>query len=109
MARGLICPANSPVTPEAEKALLEKGIFVGADILDSGGGIVTSWCEWSQNLGGERWEEKKVNQRLKKIMVDTFKEVLAFSQRYKVSMKKAALMLSINRVAEVQKLCTLWP
>lgn len=108
-AQALICPANSPVTPQAEEILLEKGIFVGADTLDSGGGVVVSWCEWSQNLGGDRWEERKVNQRLKKVMVGTFREVLAFSQRQRVPMKKAALMLSINRVAEAQKLCTLWP
>ncbi len=108
-AKIIDCGANGPITPAAEKILLEKNIFILPDTLASGGGVAVSWCEWSQNLGGEKWEEEQVNQRLEKVMKSTFKEVLEFSQRNNVTLKKAALMLSIDRVAKAQELCTLWP
>lgn len=108
-AKIIDCGANSPITPDAEKILLDKNIFILPDTLASGGGVVVSWCEWSQNLGGEKWEEEQVNQRLEKVMKATFKEVLEFSQRNNVTLKKAALMLAIDRVAKAQELCTLWP
>jgi len=104
-AKIIDCGANGPITPVAEKILLDKNIFILPDTLASGGGVVVSWCEWSQNLGGEKWELEDVNQRLEKIMRETFKKVLEFSQRRNISMKKAALMLAIKREADAKKLC----
>lgn len=108
-SRAIICGANGPVTSKAEGILSENEVLMIPDILANGGGVVASWCEWSQNLGGDQWEEGEVNQRLERTMTRTFREVLGSSQQYKVSLRKAAMMLAINRVAEAQRFCTLWP
>lgn len=108
-AKVIICGANSPLDSFSEKVLEKKKVLVLPDILASGGGVVVSWCEWSQNLGGESWEEEQVNQRLKKKMTEAFKEVMRFAKEKEIPLKQAALMLAVNRVAQAQKLCTLWP
>lgn len=108
-AKVVICPANAPITPDGEKILLDRGIFVSADSLDSGGGVNGSWCEWSQNLGGAQWELEDVNRMIDKKMKAAFNEVLSLSQEKKVSMKQAALMLAIKRVVKAKIVYPLWP
>ncbi len=103
------CPANAPIIPEGEKILLDKGIFVSPDTLDSGGGVVISRCEWSQNLYGFQGKLDAVNQILEEAMTTAFKEVLALSQAKNISMKEAALMLAIKRVVKAKIVYPLWP
>lgn len=45
-----------------------------------------------------------MNDRLKKIMVDSFQSVLKISQQHKVNMRTAAYMVAISRVATVHRL-----
>ncbi len=108
-AKIIDCGANAPITPDGEKILLDKGIFILPDTLASGGGVIVSWCEWSQNLGGDQWELEQVNKRLEKKMKDAFKEVLTLSQEKNISMKKAALTLAIKRVVKAKILYPRWP
>jgi glutamate dehydrogenase (NAD(P)+) len=106
---GLNCGANGAVTPKGKRILKEKDIFVDSDTLTSGGGVIGSWCEWSQNLGGARWTLEQVNQNIESRMTEVFREALDFSYKRGVSLKKAALMLALRRLSEAQKYCTLWP
>lgn len=108
-ARIVDCAANAPITSEGEKILVDNGIFILPDTLASGGGVIVSWCEWSQNLGGAQWELEEVNSRLEKKTKSAFREVLALSQEKKVSMKQAALMLAIKRVVKAKIVYPLWP
>lgn len=103
------CAANAPITPEGEKILLDKGTFILPDTLASGGGVTVSWCEWSQNLGGARWELSDVNERLEKKMIAAFQDVLALSQEKNITMKQAALVLAIKRVVKAKIVYPLWP
>jgi len=108
-AKIIDCAANAPITPEGEKILLDKGIFILPDTLASGGGVTVSWCEWSQNLGGAQWELDDVNQRLEKKMKAAFNEVLALSQERNISLKQAAMTLAIKKVVKAKITYPLWP
>ncbi|MCA8968221.1 MAG: Glu/Leu/Phe/Val dehydrogenase [Planctomycetes bacterium] len=96
--------ANGPMTPSAEAILDERGIFVCPDILANAGGVTVSYFEWVQNRLGYYWDERDVNERLEKIMVDAFQSVCGLADRESVSARTASYMLAIERVAHVYKL-----
>jgi glutamate dehydrogenase (NAD(P)+) len=91
--------ANGPTTIEADRVLREKDIFVLPDILTNAGGVVVSYFEWIQGLQNFFWEEKEVTQHLRDILVRAFHKVFELSQKEKVDMRLAALMIGIGRVA----------
>ncbi len=101
--------ANGPTTPEADQILFGRGIFVVPDILANAGGVTVSYFEWVQNLQELLWSEEEISDRLTRILKRSFGEVLNISQREKVDMRTAALMLGIGRVAEATKLRGIYP
>jgi len=102
-AKMIVEGANGPVTPEADKILDSKGIFVCPDILTNAGGVMVSYFEWVQNLTNLYWSEEEVKQRQEEGMVEAFKAVYDLAQQYKVNMRTAAYMISIKRVYEAMK------
>ena len=91
--------ANGPTTVEADAILQDKGIFVIPDVLANAGGVVVSYFEWVQDLQNFFWTEAEVNQKLRDILIQAFQQVLYMSQKEKVNMRLAALMIGIERVA----------
>ena len=91
--------ANGPTTPEADATLREKDIFLIPDVLANAGGVVVSYFEWVQDLQNFFWTEEEVNKKLGDILSKAFHEVLNTSQKQKVDMRLAALMIGIDRVA----------
>lgn len=103
-AKGLNCrwiieAANGPLTPPAIDLLYEDGVNVMPDILTNAGGVTVSYYEWVQNLQQLRWTEDEVNERLEKKLVDAFHETWELCDAKNISLRNAAFMISIDRVA----------
>ncbi|MEK7285475.1 MAG: glutamate dehydrogenase, partial [Chloroflexota bacterium] len=92
--------ANGPTSPEADRVLHDRGVFVIPDILCNAGGVTVSYFEWVQDLQNLFWREATINARLKEVMVKSFNEVLNMSRKHKVDMRTAAYMVAVNRVAD---------
>jgi glutamate dehydrogenase (NAD(P)+) len=95
--------ANGPTTTIADEILSDKRVFVIPDILANAGGVTTSYFEWVQDRMGYFWTEKEVNERLERIMIDSFDDVLQYAITHEVNNRTAAYMLAIDRVAYTTK------
>jgi len=103
-ARIIVEGANGPTTPDANKLLHERGIFIVPDILANSSGVTTSYFEWVQDRYGYFWTEKEVNERLESKMCEAFNAVLKTSLKYQVDMRTAAYIVAISRVATVTRM-----
>jgi glutamate dehydrogenase (NAD(P)+) len=96
--------ANGPTTLEADELLRDKGVLVIPDILANAGGVIVSYFEWVQDLQNFFWTEDEVNKKLNEMLTRTFHEVLEFSQKEHISLRLAALMIAVQRVARAMLL-----
>ncbi|MCC6720886.1 MAG: Glu/Leu/Phe/Val dehydrogenase [Bacteroidia bacterium] len=96
--------ANGPIASNADDILFKKQINIVPDILANAGGVTVSYFEWVQNRLGYYWTEERVNRRADRVMKQAFENVFQTSAKYNVSMRTAAYILAIDKVASTQKL-----
>jgi len=96
--------ANLPVTPEADRRLNERGVLVVPDILANAGGVTVSYFEWSQNFQQYTWEEEEVNERLGRVMLKAYRDVVGKARALSCTLREAAFALAIDRIVKAEKL-----
>ncbi len=102
-ARMIVEGANGPTSARADDIIHNKGTLVVPDILANAGGVTVSYFEWVQNRLGYKWTRDRVNRRSDRIMKDAFERVYQVALRYGVSMRIAAYIVAIDKVANTYK------
>ena len=106
----------------ADGILEEKGVVVLPDIVANAGGVVVSYFEWVQNLENQQWDLEKVDSRLRKKMEHAVDEMVdrwaalkkgakegAIGDGSVPTLRDAALVVAIERIATVVVQRDIWP
>ncbi len=101
--------ANGPTTLEADRILTDKGVFIIPDILANSGGVIVSYFEWVQDLQRFFWKAKDIQDRLHDIITQAFHRTLHFTTEKRTTMRMAALMSGIDKVAQAHLQRGLYP
>lgn len=99
-AKVMVEAANGPTSLAADPVLERRGIVVVPDILANTGGVTASYFEWAQGRQGYAWDEVTVATRLRKTMDEAFMAVWARAQTLSVTLRRAAFVVALDRVAE---------
>ncbi len=101
--------ANGPTTPEADKILLKKEIYVVPDILANSGGVCVSYFEYVQDINSYFWKLDRINEELKGIIIEAFEETYKISKARNISLRTAAYIIAVSRVAKAIELRGIFP
>ncbi|MGW0480911.1 MULTISPECIES: Glu/Leu/Phe/Val family dehydrogenase [Nonomuraea] len=108
-ARLVVEGANGPTTPEADEILAANGTVVVPDILANAGGVIVSYLEWVQNMQAFSWSEGEVARKLKDLMESAYGEVKSMAAERGLTLRQAAHVIGVGRVAEAHQMRGLYP
>ncbi|HVB76778.1 MAG TPA: Glu/Leu/Phe/Val dehydrogenase [Candidatus Nitrosotalea sp.] len=108
-ARLVVEAANGPTAPAADAIFAQRGVVVVPDILANAGGVTVSYFEWVQDLQSFFWSEREVNQKLQSIMERAFSDVRSLAQERSISLRMAAYVQAVGRVAQATRDRGLYP
>jgi glutamate dehydrogenase (NAD(P)+) len=92
--------ANGPTTPEADRVIGERGIFMIPDFLANAGGVTCSYFEQVQCNQNYFWEKDEVLGKLDTKMTSAFTAVSQLAKDRDLYMRDAAYVIAISRVAQ---------
>jgi glutamate dehydrogenase (NAD(P)+) len=108
-ARLIVEGANGPTTPEADEILAAGGTMVVPDILANAGGVIVSYLEWVQNMQAYPWSSGEVELKLRDLMLNAFTEVTTLAAERGLTLRQAAHVIGVGRVAEAHQMRGLYP
>ena len=108
-ARWVVEGANGPTTAAGDALLAKNDVTVVPDVLANAGGVVVSYFEWVQANQTYWWTEQEIADKLEHRMVTAYAEVSALAQREHLSLRDAALIIGVKRVAEAHQIRGLYP
>jgi glutamate dehydrogenase len=91
--------ANGPTTPEADETLRRRGILTLPDFLANAGGVTCSYFEQVQSNTNHYWPKDEVLGRLDVKMTSAYHAVQEVALGRDVSMRDAAYLIAVERVA----------
>jgi glutamate dehydrogenase (NAD(P)+) len=101
--------ANHPTTVEAEAILAERDVTVIPDVLANAGGVVASHLESVQEAHGSAWRAAETYEGVEQRLRSAFAAVCECAGERGLSMRQAALCLSVERVAAAHQALGLYP
>ncbi|PZG15228.1 Glu/Leu/Phe/Val family dehydrogenase [Nonomuraea aridisoli] len=108
-ARLIVEGANGPTTPEADEILAAAGTTVVPDILANAGGVIVSYLEWVQNMQAYSWSSGEVEIKLRDLMLGAFADVRSLAAERGLTLRQAAHVIGVGRVAEAHQMRGLYP
>ena len=108
-ARFVVEGANGPTTTEGDAAMNDAGIVVVPDILANAGGVVVSYFEWVQAQQAFWWTEEEIAGRLERRMRISYRAVREVADAERVTLREAAMLLGVERVAVAHRIRGLYP
>jgi glutamate dehydrogenase (NAD(P)+) len=108
-ARWVVEGANGPTTTAGDRVLADRGVVVVPDILANAGGVIVSYFEWVQANQAYWWTEQEIAERLELRMAASFAAVSDVSRSEGISLRDAALVIGVRRVAEAHQIRGLYP
>ncbi|MFP4622826.1 MAG: Glu/Leu/Phe/Val family dehydrogenase [Gemmatimonadota bacterium] len=92
--------ANGPTSPEADRVLHERGVFVIPDLLANAGGVTASYFEQVQSNMNYFWERDEVLGKLDLKMTAAFIAVSDVAKKQNMFARDAAYVIAVDRVAQ---------
>ncbi|MEX5257602.1 UNVERIFIED_CONTAM: Glu/Leu/Phe/Val dehydrogenase [Kocuria sp. CPCC 205274] len=108
-ARVVVEGANGPTTAEADRVLAEAGVLVVPDILANAGGVVVSYFEWVQSNQAYWWSRQEVDHRLEHRMLSAWHHLLDVASARGLTLREAATVTAVERVADAHRTRGLYP
>jgi glutamate dehydrogenase len=92
--------ANGSTSPEADRIIQQRGIFVIPDLLANAGGVTSSYFEQVQSNMNYYWRAEEVFGKLDVQMTSAFIEVSDFAKKQRLNLRDAAHVIAVERVAQ---------
>jgi glutamate dehydrogenase len=91
--------ANGPTTSESNRLLEDRGVLIIPDILANAGGVTCSFFEQVQGQSNYDLDAREVLEKVDSRMTAAFGEVHERGEREQVSLRDAAYLIAVERVA----------
>ncbi len=108
-AKMVIEGANGPTTPAADDILKERNVLVLPDVIANAGGVTVSYFEWVQDFSSFFWTEDEINQRLVRIMTESFAAIWQVAQQHGVTLRTATFIVACTRMLHAREMRGLYP